>query len=1217
MRDKKKVLAILLFLIMGFFMFTFANPNDNISSLTKPVDEKKEEKKEDNNKQDNQEQTPVVVDVDNAPVITVEPKEVSIAFGANYDTLTGVTVRDDKDNLTAAASIVDTTTLEVGEYTIVYTATDRAGNTATNTRKLVVFEDLNNNNIPDEEEDHYTVSFEATGRGSLVGDTTYANILTGLTFEQAGIIVPTAVADEYYEVNVWSPVTPEDSTEVVEDITYVVSFRPINDVNENDIADEEETYTVTFVDYNDTILSVQPVLVNNAAVAPANPSRPKEKNIHYEFKGWDKDFSNITEDTVVKAVYYIKSIRSNIYEYHYNNPTVIATGIKDKTKGAYTKLGSVKIKVNDLTRSVTEKNVSTIVVLTNDEVSKYISGEMYSEEGYTFNWYVLKYESGDGWHIDGVRTANEYSLKVTFNYSNGTQAFEPVERTVKYNENYSVEVPVVEYYTANVTEIAGKVKGNIEVNVVYTPNNDENDNGIADELETYTVTFVDYNDKVLSTGSVLYGTAAVAPVDPKRPTSKGISYTFAGWDKDFSYITGNTTVKATYTISEITTMVFEYHYNDEKTLTTGVVDKTDGAYTRLGSAKLVLNNDIVKVTNKGVSKIVVLTNDEVMKYVDGPMYTEEGYTFDWYVLKFEKGDGWHIDGVRTANEYSLNVTFKYSNGTQAFDTVSRTVKYGEDYSVEVPEVDYYTANVTEISGKVTGNISVNVIYTPNNDLNNNKIADELEEHYSLTFIVEGPGKINNINNLLKRFNSDFQYEIVSDQKFVISNILKGLTYYKFALAYKAPEARNSSLLPPTSGEINAITTDAWHEADGSHFNNLATVTGDKTYYMTYYWDENQNNIPDEQEEFAVKFLDEDGNVLKTDTVKYGEDATAPEYTKESSAQYDYTITWDKAFTNVKGSLEVNAVVTPIVRSYDVTFVDYDGTIISTVSVEYGKDAELPEDPTRENYNFDGWSGNYTNIQKAETVTATYSAEIVGFTVEEVANANWKFTKGKEYDVKKMLVVTKVYADETTEVAGDSEYTTDFSTKEVGTYTLNVKFGSFPVNKTIKYSVEEEVKFQTKFEVIYTGSKDVDYTNSDSCTKNCDKGGNVTKVHHDELGVEIIEHYEELISVNKVNAVYKSGSAEGLLKTNGHIRYSYKKCTAWSPFGWCLFGSWEYYDPVYYAINNTADIRFNNSNSLLDYVDVYYTNKETRKSYVIRFEYDDTTKKFTAKSEKQY
>ena len=114
-----------------------------------------------------------------------------------------------------------------------------------------------------------------------------------------------------------------------------------------------------------------------------------------------------------------------------------------------------------------------------------------------------------------------------------------------------------------------------------------------------------------------------------------------------------------------------------------------------------------------------------------------------------------------------------------------------------------------------------------------------------------------------------------------------------------------------------------------------------------------------------------------------------------------------------------------------------------------------------------------------------------------------------------------------------------------------------------------------------------------------------------------ESNKELLDIMSNITVDSTIKVEGLLKTNGHIRYSYKKCTAWSPLGWCLFGSWEYYDPVYYAINNTADIRFNNSNSLLDYVDVYYTNKETRKSYVIRFEYDDTTKKFTAKSEKQY
>lgn len=59
-----------------------------------------------------------------------------------------------------------------------------------------------------------------------------------------------------------------------------------------------ETFTVNFLDWDDTNLSTQSVAYGTAAQAPANPTRA-----NYTFLCWDTDFSRITADTNVKAVY--------------------------------------------------------------------------------------------------------------------------------------------------------------------------------------------------------------------------------------------------------------------------------------------------------------------------------------------------------------------------------------------------------------------------------------------------------------------------------------------------------------------------------------------------------------------------------------------------------------------------------------------------------------------------------------------------------------------------------------------------------------------------------------------------------------------------------------------------------------------------------------------------------------------------------------------------
>lgn len=60
-----------------------------------------------------------------------------------------------------------------------------------------------------------------------------------------------------------------------------------------------------------------------------------------------------------------------------------------------------------------------------------------------------------------------------------------------------------------------------------------------------------------------------------------------------------------------------------------------------------------------------------------------------------------------------------------------------------------------------------------------------------------------------------------------------------------------------------------------------------------------------------------------------------------------------------------------IKSFHVTFVDYDGTVLKTEMVEHGSTATAPKDPTREHYVFNGWDVNFSNITSAVTVKATY------------------------------------------------------------------------------------------------------------------------------------------------------------------------------------------------------------------------------------------------------
>jgi len=81
---------------------------------------------------------------------------------------------------------------------------------------------------------------------------------------------------------------------------------------------EPTYYTVTFKDWDGTVLSTQQVVEGGSATAPVTPERTG-----YTFTGWDKSFSNITANTVVTAQYSINSYTLTV-RYQYADGTTAA-----------------------------------------------------------------------------------------------------------------------------------------------------------------------------------------------------------------------------------------------------------------------------------------------------------------------------------------------------------------------------------------------------------------------------------------------------------------------------------------------------------------------------------------------------------------------------------------------------------------------------------------------------------------------------------------------------------------------------------------------------------------------------------------------------------------------------------------------------------------------------------------------------------------------------
>ncbi len=92
-----------------------------------------------------------------------------------------------------------------------------------------------------------------------------------------------------------------------------------------------ETFTVTFVDYDGTVLKTETVEEGKGATAPTASIREG-----YTFVGWDKEFDEVTEDITVKAVY-VDSDPAGTYTvtfYDYDGTTVLGTSTVTEGKAA-------------------------------------------------------------------------------------------------------------------------------------------------------------------------------------------------------------------------------------------------------------------------------------------------------------------------------------------------------------------------------------------------------------------------------------------------------------------------------------------------------------------------------------------------------------------------------------------------------------------------------------------------------------------------------------------------------------------------------------------------------------------------------------------------------------------------------------------------------------------------------------------------------------------
>ena len=306
-------------------------------------------------------------------------------------------------------------------------------------------------------------------------------------------------------------------------------------------------HSVTFVDCDGTVLSAQSVAHGSAAIEPTAPEREG-----YAFIGWDKDFSNVTEDMTVTAQYSANSysITYTINGEEYTAQTYEFGAVVSAPE--YTVPEGHTFSGWDIPETMPAENLVLDAALTVNSysITYTINGEEYTAQTYEFGVVVSAPEytvpeghTFSGWDIpetmpaenlvlDAALTVNSYSITYTINGEEYTA------QTYEFGAAVSApEYTVPEGHTFSGWDIPETMPAeNLVLDAALTVNE-------------YTVTY-NINGEIYAIQVYAYGEEVFAPAYDVPD-----HFTFSGWDTPATMPAENIVLDATlvedgkYTVS--------------------------------------------------------------------------------------------------------------------------------------------------------------------------------------------------------------------------------------------------------------------------------------------------------------------------------------------------------------------------------------------------------------------------------------------------------------------------------------------------------------------------------------------------------------------------------------------------------------------------------------------------------------------------------------------
>lgn len=605
--DKKKIFAIVLFFLMGFFMFTNANPSDN----TKKIKETKEQIDDTSSTKQTKEELINDIKRNTEPIITLNGGNIIIRQSSfNYKELGATAIDKEDGNISDKITITGKVENKKGIYNVNYDVTDSEGLKAkTVVRKVEVVDtkdleeairngkkninETNKKEISKELKNLLEKLNEAIKDGEKIIENKNSKQTTIDEKEKEIKKIIDQISNLTFEVSFYiddelvTKATVKYNESVSDDFINLIStskdgytFSGWNGNYKNVMKNEKIKGTNNLINYELTYILNNKIISKTKFNAENNINLTKYDKKGYNCSSWyendteilttNKIYRNITVSATCEATntdYKVIVKKQNINNDNYTSNEYILKDITDSKidveslKSTYLDEGFTYFNHTKNSEFVSATNQTIITLIYNRnlyDLSYMSDSEIIETTKYKYGTEInlTKTVSKNGYNFVGWNLNNEIITKVTMNSNIELKAiFDIIKYNITYiNDGNQVDNPTTYTIEDNFEfnnpskegyNFIGWYYDNIKVDGISLGSVGDLTLTAAYEIQKFNVSFYNENE-LINNQKIEYGKSAIAPINPTKE-----NYTFIGWDKEFSNVKSNLNIYALYKANQI------------------------------------------------------------------------------------------------------------------------------------------------------------------------------------------------------------------------------------------------------------------------------------------------------------------------------------------------------------------------------------------------------------------------------------------------------------------------------------------------------------------------------------------------------------------------------------------------------------------------------------------------------------------------------------------